>query len=154
MLTAYRIFKAKFQANWADGEGSFLYGGRWNSTGTRLLYTSASLSLAALEMLVNLDHEALIGSYSYAAVKFDESLVMQVEDFAALPANWRESPAPSELQSIGDEWARALSSLVLRVPTVLIEGEFNYLINVRHPAFTGVKLGVPQRFTFDSRLRS
>ena len=34
-----------------DGEGAFLFDGRWNSRGTRLVYTASSLSLAtALEV--------------------------------------------------------------------------------------------------------
>ena len=60
MVTAYRIFKSKHAARWFDGEGAFLFGGRWNSPGTRLLYASSALSLAALEMLVNLNADGLL----------------------------------------------------------------------------------------------
>jgi RES domain-containing protein len=152
MVTTYRICKTKHAATWFDGEGARLYGGRWNSRGTRILYTAGSLSLAALEMLVHLNDEEILLSYSFAAAEFDESLILPVEEFRALPENWGASPAPLEIQRIGDEWARAQASVVLKVPTSVVPVEFNYLINVGHPEFSKVKLGKPQAFTFDERL--
>lgn len=135
-----------------DGEGAFRFGGRWNSRGTRILYTAASLSLAALEMLVHLNDEEVLFAYSFAAVEFDESLILPVEEFRDLPKNWSASPPPLEIQKIGDEWVSSEASVVLRVPTSVLPVEFNYLINVRHPEFSEIKLGEPQTFTFDERL--
>ena len=140
------------RSDWFDGEGAFRFGGRWNSRGTRILYTAESLSLAALEMLVHLNDEEILLAYSFAAAAFDESLVLPVEEFRALPENWSASPPPLEIQRIGDEWAREQASVVLKVPTSVLPVEFNYLINVRHPEFSKVKLGEPQTFTFDERL--
>lgn len=152
MVTTYRICKTKYAATWFDGEGAYRYGGRWNSRGTRILYTAGSLSLAALEMLVHLNDEEILLSYSFAAAAFDESLVLPVEQSRALPENWSASPPPLEIQRIGDEWAREQTSVVLKVPTSVLPVEFNYLINVRHPEFSKVQLGEPQTFTFDERL--
>lgn len=152
MPTAYRIFKTKYAATWFDGEGAFRYGGRWNSRGTRILYAAGSLSLAALEMLVHLNDEEILLSYSFAAVEFDESLVLPVEEFRELPKNRNDSPPPFEIQQIGDEWAKTQASVVLRVPTSILPLEFNYLINIGHPDFSKIKLGEPQGFIFDERL--
>jgi len=152
MLTTYRICKTKFAATWFDGEGAFRFGGRWNSRGTRILYTAGSLSLAALEMLVHLNNEEILLSYSFATAEFDESLILPVEEFRVLPENWSDSPPPLEIQQIGDEWAREQVSVVLKVPTSVLPVEFNYLINVEHPVFSKVKLCKPQTFTFDERL--
>jgi len=152
MLTTYRICKTKFAATWFDGEGAFRFGGRWNSRGTRILYTAGSLSLAALEMLVHLNNEEILLSYSFATAEFDESLILPVEEFRVLPENWNDSPPPLEIQQIGDEWAREQVSVVLKVPTSVLPVEFNYLINVEHPVFSKVKLSKPQTFTFDERL--
>ena len=153
MITAYRIFKTKHSAAWSDGEGAFRFGGRWNSRGTRLLYTSASLSLAVLEMLVHLDSEELMSAYSYAAIEFDEKLVVNVVDFQKLPPNWGDSPTPVTIQEIGDGWARSNTSAVLKVPTSILPGEFNYILNVEHPDFPKINLGEPWQFVFDNRLR-
>lgn len=152
MLTAYRICKTRYAATWFDGEGAFRFGGRWNSRGTRLLYTAGSLSLAALEMLVHLNNEEVLLSYSYATAEFDDRLVLPVEKFRALPENWSDSPPPIEIQQIGDDWAQSNASVVLRVPTSVLPVEFNYLVNVRHAEFSKIKLGKPQSFTFDERL--
>jgi RES domain-containing protein len=135
-----------------DGEGAFRFGGRWNSRGTRILYTAGSLSLAALEMLVNLNNEEILLAYSFATAEFDESLILPIEEFRTLPENWSVSPPPLQIQRIGDEWAEAQASVVLKVPTSVLPVEFNYLINIRHPEFTKIKLGKPRPFTFDKRL--
>lgn len=135
-----------------DGEGAFRFGGRWNSRGTRVIYTAGTLSLAALEMLVHLNNEEILLSYSFAAATLDESLILPIEEFQKLPKNWNDSPPLMEIQQIGDEWVREQVSVVLKAPTSILPVEFNYLINVEHPEFSKVKLGKPQTFTFDERL--
>lgn len=116
-----------------------------------MLYTAGSLSLAALEMLVNLNSAELLSSYSYAKVEFEEIDILPVEELVKLPKNWRSSPPPSTVQRIGDEWAVSMQSLVLRVPTSVVPGEFNFLLNVGHPSFAGIKRGRPRPFRFDER---
>jgi RES domain-containing protein len=152
MRTAYRIFKTKHAANWLDGEGAFLYGGRWNSRGTRVLYASQSLSLAALEMLVHINSEMLLLSYSFATVEFDDDLVMPVEQFQKLPSTWSDSPPPTAIQQIGDDWTASRDSVVLKVPSAVVPVESNYLVNISHKDFSRVKLGKPKPFSFDPRL--
>lgn len=152
MLTAYRIFKTRFAKTWFDGEGAFLFGGRWNTRGTRVLYAAGSLSLAALEMLVHLESAELLSSYSYATIEFEEKDVSLVEDFAKLPKNWSVSPPPLTVQGIGDKWAASMKSIVLRVPSSIVPGELNYLANVGHPEFAKIKRRKPRVFRFDERL--
>lgn len=152
MPTAYRIFKTKFSKTWFDGEGAFLFGGRWNSKGTRILYTAGSLSLATLEMLVHLNSEQLLFSYSYAKLEIEEKDILYVEEVAKLPKSWSVSPPTLAIQRIGDDWAASMASLVLRVPTSIVPSEFNYLINIGHPRFGSIKRGKPQLFRFDERL--
>lgn len=152
MLRAYRIFKTKHAKTWYDGEGAFRYGGRWNTAGTRVLYAAGTLSLAALEMLVHLDSSELLSAYSFATLEFEEDDVLPVEELGKLPRNWNSSPPPIAVQRIGDEWAASMRSLVLRVPTSVVPGEFNYSINVEHPKFAEIKRGKPRVFRFDERL--
>lgn len=152
MLTTYRICKTKYAATVFDGEGAYRFGGRWNSRGTRIVYTAGSLSLAALEMLVHLNDEEILFSYSFAAAEFDESLVLPIEEFQTLPKNCSASPPPLEIQRIGDEWVRSKASVVLRVPTSVLPVEFNYLINVQHSEFSKIRLSESQTFIFDERL--
>ena len=152
MPTSFRIFKTKHTDAWFDGEGSYLYGGRWNSRGTRLLYTSEALSLAALEMLVHLNSRHLLAYYSFATVGFSESLVLDIKNLVDLPRKWHNSPPPIAVQKIGDEWADSKASLILKVPSSVIPLESNYLINVLHSDFPTLKLGKAMSFSFDERL--
>ena len=151
MLTAWRIVKTRYAAQSFDGEGARLYGGRWSSRGTRIVYTSETIALAVLEVLVHLKESSILSSYSRCAVHFNESLVTKL-DHRKLPANWREYPAPAELQLIGDSWVTNGASVVLEVPSVIVESESNYLINPSHPDFTSLKMGKLEPFEFDWRL--
>lgn len=151
MVTGWRIVKSRYARSAFDGEGACLYGGRWNSPGTRVVYTAQSASLAALEMLVHVDRASLLLSYSLCAAEFDEGVVERL-DRARLPDGWRAYPAPPELQLIGDEWVESGGSVVLEVPSAVMEQEKNYLINPAHPAFASVAIGEPAPFEFDERL--
>jgi RES domain-containing protein len=153
MPTAWRIVKTRFAAQAFDGEGARLYGGRWNSVGVRMVYTAGSVSLAVLEILVNLENTYVLPAYSLCAVNFDDDLVTTL-DRSRLPANWRDSPSPPELLAIGDAWIASGSSAVLEVPSAVVESESNYLINPAHPDFAALVIEPPQPFTFDPRLLS
>lgn len=152
MLTVYRIFKTKHTATWSDGEGTFRYGGRWNHPGTRLLYTAGTLSLATLELIVNIRSVGLLPAYSFVEVEIEEQMVMSVEKFCRLPRDWDDHPPPPTIQQIGSDWVESMASAVLKVPTVILPNEFNYLINIAHPSFSEIRLGNPKPFTLDKRL--
>ena len=149
MIRAWRIIKAKHAAGAFDGEGARLLGGRWNSSGTRIIYTSGSAALAALEMLVHLGRMTTLPAYVVISCDFDEKLVMGVDK---LPKNWRTFPAPPEAQTIGDEWVKGGKSPVLRVPSAVIPAESNYLLNPAHAKFGKIRIGEPEKFELDLRL--
>jgi len=52
-MDLYRIGYRAYAANPLDGEGSFLFGGRWSSAATRMAYTSTTISLAMAEFLAH-----------------------------------------------------------------------------------------------------
>jgi len=70
-----------------------------------------------------------------------------------LPANWRSYPAPDALADVGARWARELRSPVLAVPSAVIPQELNYLLNPLHSDFKRIRVGKPDNFRFDPRLR-
>ena len=151
MATCWRIVKSRHAATAFDGEGAGLYGGRWNSPGTPMVYTSSTISLAVLEVLVHLQEANLLSSYSLIAARFDDAFVERL-DRSMLPEGWRAYPAPSELRRIGDEWVRSQRSAVLEIPSVIVERESNYLLNPTHPDVSSLVIGEPEPFTFDDRL--
>ena len=152
-LTAWRIVKRKFRATAFTGEGARRYGGRWNSKGVAVVYVAESQSLAALEMLVHLDSGELLKYYVAIPVTFDSRLVLDV-DLSTLPRNWRTYPAPTTLRTIGDHWVSSGKSVALRVPSVLVPSESNFLLNPNHPDYTKLRIGKLLPFRFDPRLSS
>lgn len=150
-MTVWRIVKARFAASAFDGEGARRSGGRWNTPGSRAVYTSATAALAALEMLVHLGRAASLPSYVLIACSFHERFLMRL-DRTLLPTDWRSYPAPPGLQSIGDQWLRSGASLALEVPSALIETESNYLLNPEHPRFHSLTIARPVPFELDVRL--
>ncbi len=77
-VTAWRIFKPKHAAAAFTGEGARLYGGRWNSKGTAVVYAAGSAALAALELLVHLAPQRMLELYQLCDVTFDEKIVEQM----------------------------------------------------------------------------
>lgn len=152
MLSAWRIVKEKYAPTAFTGEGAALVGGRWNSAGLRAVYVSSSRALAALESLVHLNPPILF-RYVAIPVSFPESLV-EITAPSSLPDDWRESPVPPSTQRFGDQWLRESRSAVLDLPSVIIPGESNFLLNPLHPDFPKVTIGKPEAFAFDPRLFS
>jgi len=148
--TAWRLTKTKYLATTWDGEGAKRAGGRWNSVGTAVVYTSATLSLALVETLVHLPSGVLPG-FAAVRVEIEESQVAILED-KDLPTDWRSDPAPASTRAIGDAWVVAGKSAALRVRSVVVPMEFNYVLNPKHPNFARVMIGTPMPFPFDPRL--
>jgi len=137
-----------------DGEGARLAGGRWNRRGTPMVYTSATLSMAVLEYLVNHPDFSTVPA-DLIAISADIPKTVRIEtvELAGLPSGWREYPAPDTLAELGTEWARHRRSFVLSVPSAIVPQERNYLINPGHPGFRKIKIGKPKRFSLDPRFR-
>lgn len=151
MALAWRIVKTKYASDAFTGKGARLFGGRWTSAGRSAIYTSGSIALATLEVLVHVDDTALLASYSLFPVEIPDNLIT-VLDPSLLPANWRTSPAPARLQSLGDDWIDEAIGPALKVPSAIVPAEFNYILNPGHSRFSGIVIGKPQKYEFDSRL--
>ena len=149
----WRVVKGKYGGEAFSGEGALKYGGRWNSIGTSMVYTSESLSLAALEILTGGISTPLLGSYVKIPIDFDTSFI-ELFASAALPKEWTNYPPSIKTQKIGDMWVKESRSVALKVPSVVIREEFNYLINQVHPDFKKISIGKPEAFSFDKRLLS
>jgi len=150
MREAWRILKEKYAETAFSGEGAFETGGRWNSRGTPVVYTSGSQSLAVLETLVHLNPPV---PFSYVAfrIRFDPARVEEIPR-KDLPIDWRTEPPPSSTQAIGDTWVREGRSAVLALPSVIIPEELNYLLNPGHTDFKRLSIAKPEPFVFDPRL--
>ena len=151
MIVVWRICKRQLLRNAFSGEGAAATGGRWNSPGTPMVYAAGTQSLAALEILVHTaDPNDLVDlDYVVIPVELDEAMILNPPK---LPRGWRTYPAPPSTMKMGDLWAGKKASLALRVPSVVIPTESNYLLNPAHPQFRKLTIGKAQSFTFDNRL--
>lgn len=132
-----------------SGTGAMLYGGRWNGKGTRMLYASASLSLAALETVVNLSGNRLGQSLYCVELDFPDNL--KISEIDTLPKDWSVYPHTSETVTLGNAFIRA-NGLCLKVPSAIIPSEFNFLLNPAHEDFHQIRLLDARPLLLDKRL--
>lgn len=152
-MTVWRVCSRRHARRAFLGDGAKLYGGRWNSPGRPLVYTSATLSLAGLEVLVHLTNEDWPDDLCAVPAEIPPAIKRQEITPEQLPRGWRRIPAPPSLRKIGDAWLDAGETAILAVPSAVIPVERNYLINPTHANMKEIQIGVPQRFDFDPRLR-
>jgi RES domain-containing protein len=150
-VSAWRIAKARHAVTAFSGEGAKDYGGRWNSPGVAVIYAAGSAALAMLEVLVHLQSQELLQRYVLFEVTFHESLITTVNP-KTLPKAWRQSPPPAAVQQVGDLWVTGGRSAVLRVPSVTVPNEWNYLLNPAHADYRKITIGPRQPTRFDPRL--
>jgi len=115
------------------------------------VHASESRALALLEVLTGLGDAKRLGSYVLIPAHIPDTSVVQL-DRRDLPANWDAYPPPAATQSVGDQWIKEQRSAVLRVPSVLVPAEWNYVLNPRHPEFGSIVVGPPQPLLLDPRL--
>lgn len=147
----YRIVQEHWAARALDGEGARLYGGRWNSPGSAAVYLADSRALAALEVLVHAQREALRLSWIVIELEIDDSLIDRVP-ISKLPENWRLQPTSHRAQAFGSRWLRDVRNLALRLPSVVIPEDFSLLLNPLHPMMREIKSGKSKPFSCDPRL--
>lgn len=153
-MLLYRISQLKYLTD-LSGTGARLYGGRWNSEGNAVLYTASSFSLALLETMAHTAIDNIPADFGYIAIAApDPSPEFPMETLSAndLPADWKHYPAPFQLQEIGDRWVKSRNSLYLRLPSVIVEIEDNYLVNPMHPGFVQLRIQTQGSVPLDSRV--
>ncbi len=134
----YRICRSRWIA--LDGEGARRGGGRWNSPGRAVVYMASSIPLAVLENLVHLVRQDFPKGYVVVSAVIPEDLeILSLADDAKPP-------------EAGDEWFDSQASAVLRVSSVVVSGESNFLLNPAHPDFERIVVEPARPFEFDPRL--
>ena len=151
MPTAWRITVIPDLARAFSGDGARTLGGRWNSKGTRVVYTADYPATAILEQLVQTSSVGSLPIYHLFRVTLPDTLVSLV-DPNALPATWRDPARDPAVQAIGDTWATTRTSLALQVPSAVAPYHVNYVLNPAHPDFPTLTITAPERFALDPRL--
>lgn len=149
-MIVFRLSRAKYKHD-LSGKGAELAGGRWNSVGISLLYTSANRALCTTEIAVHTPLGIVPKDYRLIIIELPEVIIEKV-DISILPKSWNTSPHQKFTKRYGDEFVYKNDRLILQVPSAVIQGEFNYLINPKHPDFTAIKIIKTETFKFDKRL--
>ena len=152
MIDAWRLAAPEHAGTVEDmlsGVGALRFGGRWNSPGRRAVYAGGSLALASMELLVHLRVAEVLRMYRRLLVRIPERLISVVDE-RGLPRGWATPGLHPVTQEIGDRWLDSRESAVLRVPSAVVAGEANYVLNPLHPDFAGIGTGAIEHFRFDS----
>lgn len=150
-MIVYRVGKTK-HANDLSGKGARLFGGRWNHQLTPCIYTSESRALALLEYSVNINLDLISKILSITSFEIPDKYIQELMQ-SNLPADWKTAPAPSSTKNIGTKFLRDLVSPILRVPSVIIEEEFNFILNPLHRESSRFKILDIKDFFYDVRIK-
>jgi RES domain-containing protein len=151
LTRVYRILRRPYARRPIDGEGSYLFGGRWSSVGTRLAHTAAHQSLAIIEYFVHLDPVDAPHDLVMATMEIPDEVSRVRLPAKRLPANWRAVPAPPGTAALGDRFVREGRKAILIVPSAVVPAETNWLINPRHGDFEKIRVRAVEPFEYDSR---
>lgn len=149
-MLVFHLGKTKF-ARQLTGEGAKLHGGRWNLIGTPCLYASGSKALSVLEYAANLQLEEMPDHLSITVYSLPPK---SWKEFSAgnLPENWQEIPVPEETKRWGSLHLQQAKYLALKIPSVIIPSEFNFILNSLHADFKKIKIKEVHPFSLDKRI--
>ncbi len=150
-MIVYRLAAVSYAKD-ISGTGARLFGGRWNSRGMQVLYTSSSIALCTVEIAVRTPLHNLPLNYFLIKIYVPDALAIYQIPNEVLPENWNVLPHGDITQKLGDAFLKKGEYLVMKTPSASVKGDFNYLINPFHPDFDKVKIIETEPFEFDSRL--
>lgn len=154
-MRVFRVEREKYLETTLEGIGAALADGyRWNSLNTFLVYTAESRALATLEVSVHLDlNEDLPTDRYYVEIDVPNDITISELKIEELPDGWDSKPPLLETQFIGDDFVKEKSAAILKVPSSIVQQEFNYLINPNHPDAARISVVSAIPFKFDERLK-
>lgn len=150
-MEVFRLTSHQF-ANSLSGKGAAIYGARWNSMGVEVIYAAANRSLAMAEVAVHFTLATLPKSFMMVTIYIPDEIEILKIDNSILPANWNVFPHPQSTQQIGDQFIAENKFCVMQIPSVVTKGDYNMLINPKHPLFETIKIIEVEKFPFDNRV--
>lgn len=152
-MNVYRLARRKYGIQ-LSGVGAAKSGNRWNSRGTEIIYTSSSRALAMAEVAVHLSIAMMPSDYLMLEILINDSRSILSIDPDDLEPNWNSFPHIRSTQLIGDQFITDHQYGVMKVPSAVVSGDHNYLINPKHSDFKKITIISQSDFKFDRRLFS
>jgi len=150
-MQIFRLSRKKY-ASELSGIGASKSGNRWNSKGTEIIYCAASRALAMAEVSVHISLIMLPKDFMMLEINIPKSITAQVLSEKELPSNWNDFPHTYKTQKLGDLFITNNVYCILKVPSAVVKGDYNYLINPHHRDFKKIKISKMYKFPFDRRL--
>ena len=150
-MTIYRICNPQFSED-LSGTGAKLYGGRWNSKGVAMLYASEHISLSVLEMLVHNQFTDFAITLNLLHIIIADTMLLKEVKNNKLKSNWTTDV--DYTQFMGDQFIKAGTHAILKVPSAVIKDEHNFILNPLHADFKKIKITQKVSFSTDKRLFS
>ena len=150
-MIVFRLSKSKYSHD-LSGKGAEKAGGRWNSRGVAMVYTSESRALCTTEIAVHTPLGILPKDFELVTIEIPDSIKILNIKLIDLPTDWKSIPHSGATQELGGSFVKGNNYAVLKVPSAVVHGDFNYLINPFHKDSRKVKLVKTEIFAFDGRL--
>lgn len=150
-MIVYRLAKSKYCHD-LSGKGAGKTGGRWNSKGIPIVYTSNSRALCTVEIAVHMPLSILPIDFKLVTINIPDSIVFAEMNAKILPKEWASIPYSGITQKYGDRFIKDQKYAVLKVPSAVVSGDFNFLINPQHVDFSKIQIIKTESFSFDERL--
>ena len=151
-MQLWRLVRRPYARTAFSGVGARDHGGRWNHVGTAVVYTTETLSLAALELLIHVDLDQAPSDLVAVPAELPDDVPVRRLEPKELPRNWRAYPAPPSTRTLGSGWIDSGASVGLRVPSVVVPEEGIVLLNPAHGDFRRLRVGRSRSFRLDARL--
>lgn len=152
-MLVYRLSRKKYK-DVLSGYGASLNGQRWNSKGTEVVYTAQTRALANSEVAVHISLGLLPKDYYMEEIEIPDSIKICKIKKDELPPGWDSRPCQPVSQFIGDNFVKEGKCAVLEVPSVVVKGESNFILNPRHKDFKLIKIINAEPFPLDPRYLS
>jgi RES domain-containing protein len=131
-MQIFRIEKRTYLPNMLQGISGEKYAFRWNTKGHPVVYAAESRSLALVEKLVNLAVAPgrILPGYVIAVIDLPDADYPSILT-ESLPMGWGDIDAyHPRTQELGDAFLQQ-DVLLCYVPSVVVQGEYNVLLNPR-----------------------
>ncbi|MBN2613212.1 MAG: RES family NAD+ phosphorylase [Bacteroidales bacterium] len=148
-MDIFRITKAEHAG--LEGIGGLMVSGRWHNKGERVVYFSENRSLAVLEYQVHIGDRVLFpANLVLLTLSIPDDIQVHDIEIKKLANNWKDKSLHT--RHLGSIFLKENKFLLLRVPSVIVPGEFNFLYNPMHPDAKRCKQKT-EPFIFDERIK-
>jgi RES domain-containing protein len=150
-MEVFRLARKKYPIE-LSGKGASISGARWNSKGTEIIYCAQNRALAMAEVLVHLSLATLPNDFVMLTIDIPEDISVEVLNPKKLNIDWNVFPCTFETPLLGDDFIKRNEACILKVPSAVVKGDFNFLINPYHGDFYKIKIIEQNDFPFDKRI--